>query len=351
MNQVMMCIVSLSVMVEQTAAQDWRLLYGLRGDWKFEIGDDKCWADVKFDDSQWETIYAPAKWEDEGFPAYDGYAWYRKHFQATADWRDKSLYLRLGRIDDVDEVYVNGKLVGMTGAFPPEYETAYNVTREYQVPMYCLNIPGDNVIAVRVFDDQLEGGIIDGRLGLYEDRNALVPDIPLAGAWRFSTGDNATWKEASYEDTSWSTILVPSYWERQGFPNYDGFAWYRIRFQVPASDAGKRMILLLGNIDDFDETYLNGKLIGKTGTMGRSVMNSNAWQQVRAYTILPEQLLAGRENVIAVRVYDGYRDGGIYKGPIGIVTRERYVMWEKEMRRRFDSFWDGFMKGFKVFED
>ncbi|MEO8168434.1 MAG: sugar-binding domain-containing protein, partial [bacterium] len=161
-----------------STAEDFRLLFGLRGEWKFELGDDKRRGLPSFDDSRWEKIYAPSKWEDQGFPGYDGYAWYRKHFQAGADWKDKSISLQLGRIDDVDEVYVNGKLVGTTGRFPPDYETAYYEERNYPIPLSYLNIGGDNVIAVRVYDDELGGGMYEGNLGVYEDRNALVPELP-----------------------------------------------------------------------------------------------------------------------------------------------------------------------------
>ncbi|MBX2989661.1 MAG: beta galactosidase jelly roll domain-containing protein [Bacteroidetes bacterium] len=314
-------------------AQELRLLHDLRGNWKFELGDGKQRAEAAFDDSKWESIYAPSKWEDEGFPGYDGYAWYRKHFRAEANWKDKSLYLRLGRIDDVDQVYVNGKFVGSSGSFPPAYETAYHWEREYYLPASYLNIAGDNVIAVRVYDDQLGGGMYEGRLGIYEDVKALTPEIQLAGEWRFLTGDDMSWKNLNVNDSNWPKISVPGYWEPQGHADYDGYAWYRTRFRVPTGMAAKRLILLLGMIDDFDETYLNGTLIGKTGTMGENVRHSNTWQEMRSYTIPSGTLIEGGENVLAIRVFDGYRDGGIYQGPIGIVTREKYLKWRNSSKQ------------------
>ncbi len=363
-----MLFVLLTVFRTESNAQDWRLLFGLRGDWKFEIGDNPRWSATRFDDSKWETMFAPAAWEDEGFPGYDGYAWYRKHFQAEAGWKDKALYMRLGRIDDVDQVFVNGKLIGTSGAFPPEYETAYNLDRNYMIPISCLNIPGDNVIAIRVYDEKLGGGMYTGKLGVYEDRDALVPEIPLAGEWKFRTGDDPSWKEKEVageeqdlraeanasrkgketDGERWSSIQVPGNWEFQGygstdneeageFAGYDGFAWYRLHFFVPKEYDGKRMILVLGKIDDYDETYLNGKLVGRTGTMGTDVHKSDAWQRLRAYTIPPSQLSAGQENVIAVRVFDGWRGGGIYEGPIGIASRERFMKWQAKSKREPES--------------
>ncbi|HXG00768.1 MAG TPA: beta galactosidase jelly roll domain-containing protein [Bacteroidota bacterium] len=337
------CFLVVTSLCGSAAAQDWRLLLGLRGDWKFEIGDDARRASREFDDSKWETIYAPATWEDEGFPGYDGYAWYRKRFFAHEDWKNKALYLRLGRIDDVDEVFVNGKRVGATGRFPPQYETAYNLERDYLLPLSFLNIPGENVIAVRVYDDQLEGGIVDGRLGVYEDRDAFVPDVPLAGEWKFSTGDNPAWKSPDFDDSKWTTIPVPAFWEWHGFSEYDGYAWYRVTFRVPAPYSQQRMILLLGLIDDFDETYLNGVQIGKTGVMGKSVLNTHEYQTMRVYTIPTGLLRTDHVNTIAVRVYDGFRDGGIYKGPIGLVTRDRYRKWsdkrKSDLEKVFEWLW------------
>ncbi|MEO8166808.1 MAG: sugar-binding domain-containing protein, partial [bacterium] len=159
--------------------------------------------------------------------------------------------------------------------------------------------------------------------------------------WKFQTGDDEHWKEQNLNDSKWRTLTVPGFWEVQGFPDYNGYAWYRLRFRVPDEFAAKRQILLLGNIDDFDETYLNGKLVGKTGTMGRDVTpnQSTEYSQLRAYTILPGQILRGQENVLAVRVFDGFKDGGIYRGPIGLVSRDRFMKWKNaEKSEWFDWF-------------
>jgi len=93
--------------------------------------------------------------------------------------------------------------------------------------------------------------------------------------------------------------------------------------------------LLLGKIDDYDETFLNGERIGRKGriTDGRDRSNlGDTYQEIRAYYI-PEYLLNyGSRNLISVRVYDGFMHGGIYEGPIGIVTRERYRSWWERVK-------------------
>ncbi len=50
----------------------------LHGNWKFRLGDNMQWATANFDDSNWDEIYAPSEWENEGFNGYDQYLWHKK---------------------------------------------------------------------------------------------------------------------------------------------------------------------------------------------------------------------------------------------------------------------------------
>jgi hypothetical protein len=322
-------------------SQGLRTLLNLRGQWKIELGDNMKWADPKFDDSKWDKIRVPSSWEDEGYPGYDGYAWYRKHFTVDKELKNDVIYLQIGYVDDVSEVYLNGHMVGFEGQFPPQFITAYNVARPYLVPQQYLNYSGDNVIAVRVYDQRLAGGITHGSVGLFEPRDYLTPAYDLAGTWKFTTGDNASWKDADANDRTWTKVIVPAYWETQGFRDYDGFGWYRTTFKVPEKLVGERLILLLGKIDDFDETYLNGQLVGRTGRMRKNMDpddRGNEYAQLRAYLIPSDLLIPGRDNTLAVRVKDVYMQGGIYDGPIGLITREKYREWKRNNEDRWNPF-------------
>ena len=104
----------------------------------------------------------------------------------------------------------------------------------------------------------------------------------------------------------------------------------------------------MGKIDDIDQTYLNGRLVGSIGdfTDNPPVFNKhNEYLQLRAYSIPTKYLDASGTNVIAVRVYDGYRDGGIYQGPIGLLTSDRLTSFyrkhagEIKLERKDNSFW------------
>lgn len=134
--------------------------------WRFATGDDASRADPGFDDGAWAVVAVPGSWEDSGFPTHNGYGWYRVRFRLPPDWPAGDAVLDLGVVDDVDTTYVNGKPVGTTGRFPPDYETQFSTPRRYTVPDALLRrqdgsaARADNFIAVRVFDQGGPGGIL-----------------------------------------------------------------------------------------------------------------------------------------------------------------------------------------------
>jgi sialate O-acetylesterase len=325
-------------------ATDWSCVVNLSGSWFFSVGDNSAWANPKTDVSDWDKLYVPGAWEDY-YNDYDGYAWYRKNFDMRPYPENGKLSLLLGRIDDVDEVFINGIKVGQTGSFFPEYQTAYDRYRRYDLPEGLLK-PTGNVIAVRVFDEGLGGGIISGdEIGIYYDNDVALLLLDLSGDWRFSPYRESGITEKNFNDKNWKSIKVPQHWENQGYPNLDGRAWYRKEFSVPADLIEQDLFLSLGRIDDMDKVYLNVKLIGRTEDLD-TYNRYNKWNAHRLYRIyrIPNELL-GTKNVLAVEVYDGQQAGGIYEGPIGLVTRKNAYILED---RNEDENWSFPLRG--VFE-
>ena len=324
--------------------QDNHEIAKLKGYWKFEIGDNPKWADPDFNDADWEEIFVPSTWEDEGFPGYDGYAWYRKEFTIKQDVEISNCYLYVGVIDDTDETYINGHFIGYYGQFPPEFSTAAGVQRKYVVLPEYLNFGGKNVIAVRVYDEFQVGGIKRGRVRLVENIPDLEVEVGLAGIWKFKIGDDMEWKDAAYSDKEWADIAVPSIWQTQGYKDIHGLAWYRKTFKIDKYFEDERLIMLLGKIDDLDETYLNGRLLGRTGRIRKipeeSRVGGSEYSQLRAYYIPADYLNFDGQNIVAVRVYDGPGHGGIYDGPIGIVERHKYLRWKKHKKENVRSFFE-----------
>ncbi|ACB75174.1 beta galactosidase jelly roll domain-containing protein [Opitutus terrae] len=306
-------------------------LVDLSGRWRFSVGDDLRWAQPDFNDHHWSRVSVPGYWEDDGYDGYNGYAWYRRSFRFS-DSPNQPTYLLLGRIDDADEVYVNGQKVGGRGAFPPDFIAAWNVDRIYALPAGLLRAGEDNVIAVRVYDGASGGGIVGHSIGIYSS-NLPLPEIDLAGTWKFHAGDDPVWKDPACDESDFATMPVPAFWESTSQGDLDGFGWYRKTFRATPHADVATMVLMLGKIDDTDEVYLNGTKIGSTGNLNESDRHSGAdfYDQYRGY-YFPASLLRD-ENLLAVRVHDHGGRGGIYEGPLGIISQDRYVEYWEIVRR------------------
>lgn len=292
----------------------------LEGQWKFHIGDNAAWVSPAFNDTKWGSIKVPATWEDEGFNGYDGFAWYRTSFDGRNLNRNETYYINLGFIDDTDEAYLNGTLIGFEGQCPPHFKTAYNNERKYILPQDAINYNGKNTIAVRVFDAMHRGGITDGPIGIYRQTSSKGLLLDLQGIWSFATVQSTDFLK---DESRWRNIMVPAPWEFQTYMKYDGYAWYKKTFTIPEDFPDNDLVLLLGKIDDFDKTYLNGVLIGSTND-GRRYGTSYSYQEDRAYNI-PKGLLKKKGvNTIEVFVEDMGNIGGIYEGVIGITTKSNY---------------------------
>ena len=317
------------------------LLQSLEGRWQFSIGMNDEWTSAKFNDTSWESIRVPSPWEDEGYNGYNGYAFYRKKITISSKYKDRMLYLNMGYIDDVDEVYLNGKKIGSTGSFPPNYSTAYNAERVYYIPVEYINFDGPNLIAVKVYDSEQEGGIVSGDIGLYGGKNAVNMDINLQSSWKFQPGDDLRRKEPDFDDEGWDEIFVPGKWENQGYRDYDGYAWYRKSFVFKTTGETEKMVLLMGKINDIDQVYINGTFVGSTGTFPtRPGAKANVGEQYKAFRgyYIPDGLLKKNEkNVIAVRVLDVGGDGGIYEGPVGLITQTKYIDYWRKLKKEGDE--------------
>lgn len=146
---------------------------------------DGAFALIDADESQWGSIALPTLWESTpGLENFDGFAWFRRRFDAPADLPRKDLALTLGPIDDMDTVWVNGVRVGAT-----EDPGRWQQPRSYTIPAGLLRATG-NVIAVRVLDTGGAGGFA-GSPDQMAISGAPALRVSLAGEWRFHRGLDA----------------------------------------------------------------------------------------------------------------------------------------------------------------
>ena len=145
--------------------------------------------------------------------------------------------------------------------------------------------------------------------------------IPLLQA-RFITGNNEAYKLEGYDDTKWELQKPGEVWQAQGHENYHGYAWYRIHVTLPSSIKNNAfwkdsLRIFLAHVNDVDETFLNGTVIGHIGSFPEEAGGYiSKWPAVREYHIaLTSNLIKwDADNVIAIRVFDGGGTGGIFMG-------------------------------------
>jgi alpha-galactosidase len=152
--------------------------------------------------------------------------------------------------------------------------------------------------------------------------SASAQDVSLSKGWKFAVGDSAQWASPTFNDQNWQAANLNETWESQGHPNYDGFGWYRTKVVIPSSLKDNSFLkdslrLNLGSVDDNDEVYINGKLVGKYGGHGGTIKDGNYGG--RSYTIAANNpaILWDKENVIAVRIFDTGGNGGMYSTGFG----------------------------------
>ncbi len=127
--------------------------------------------------------------------------------------------------------------------------------------------------------------------------------------WKFKTdpdarGDKEKWFAADFADAEWAALKSGKFWEDQGFPNYDGSAWYRITIEVPP---GKPAALYFGGADERAWVYLDGQYIGGHHEGDVGVL----WDE--PFTVdLPEGTTPGAHQ-LTVKVIDSAGKGGLWK--------------------------------------
>lgn len=296
----------------------------LASQWRFEIGDKPVFALPDHDDSNWTFIKVPAPWENVGFPGYDGYAWYRTWFQVPEDIKLEDLYLKLGRIDDVDEVYLNGEKIGFSGQFPPNYKTAWDQVRIYKLPANLLKPAENNLIAIRIYDYHISGGIYEGPLGIYYMPHELELKVDCSGKWKFSRGDSSHWRNTIILDNAWEQITVSKEMDLKSKQSPDEVAWYRKQILIPSRLANRKLVFITGQKTECEKVYFNGELIsavleGQKANKASQNLNASPWQY---FAIPPDLIQYDKLNTLALRICTPSHNGSILTGPIGITTEE-----------------------------
>jgi len=140
------------------------------------------------------------------------------------------------------------------------------------------------------------------------------------------------WAMPAYDDASWRQVRVPGTWQSQGIYPENATGWYRIHFFASGSLKETHLAVMLGRIGNADEVFLNGVKIGGQGVIGDSYVEIE-WK-FRLYPFPKDIVRFGAWNLLAVRVMNTYRAGGITEGPACI--GEYGDLLDKKYQHEFD---------------
>ncbi|MDE3068632.1 MAG: glycoside hydrolase family 2 protein, partial [Verrucomicrobiota bacterium] len=132
-------------------------------------------------------------------------------------------------------------------------------------------------------------------------------------------GSDVAYAQAGFDDSHWRLLNLPHDWGIEGpfDPNlpgatgrlpWAGVGWYRKHFNLPASDAGKRIYLAVDGAMSYANVWLNGHYVGGWP------YGYSSWE-----LDLTPFVKFGAENVVAIRLDNPpdssrwYPGGGIYR--------------------------------------
>jgi sialate O-acetylesterase len=121
-------------------------------------------------------------------------------------------------------------------------------------------------------------------------------------------GFDQGWARLDFDDGAWKLMTLPRYWESAGLL-IDGSVWFRRTVEIPSFLENQDLLLSLGPLDDFDQTYWNGITVGET-----NARTPQHWTVPRRYRV-PRDLVRPGRNVIAVRIFDQVGNGGFAGSP------------------------------------
>lgn len=171
-------------------------------------------------DSTWNRIELPGLIEEQGFAGENGCFYLRNKVNIIGQFnKGGDVTIQLGRIDDIDSVFINGVNVGG--------REGYDRLRSYTFSAKLLN-EGENSIVIKMLDLGGEGGI----RGAENEMRLMVGnvDYPLAGGWRIAKGFDMAGMPPYPKSTSMQNKPGALYYGMlQPLMNYtiQGVIWYQ----------------------------------------------------------------------------------------------------------------------------
>jgi len=151
-----------------------------------------------------------------------------------------------------------------------------------------------------------------------KDRETALSETEVRRTYEATGGKRPAYpfdKSRMQSGKTWGKMPVPSLWEDNALPGFDGIVAMQFELDLPQDAAGKDLLLCLGAVDDMDRTYFNGIPVG----------SCHIHDLVREYKVDGSLVKAGG-NVITVEVVDNGGGGGIWRSSYAVVDGKRYTL-------------------------
>lgn len=202
----------------------------------------------------------------------------------------------------------DGKTLTLSGEDAPVYVYA----PPHNTPIGVME-EGDSVMIRKPFSGA-------AALALFHNSKAYTdPKVleSLDEGWRFAPDPDKDGLErgvtkSGFDDSSWDTVSALNWWQLQGFPDYHGAAWYRIKFNLDTLPKKERSVrLYLGAVDGDAVIYLNGKKVTEHNV--GSAPDFKGWD--KPFTTYVRHDIKQGENILAIKVTSKpVGSSGIIKG-------------------------------------
>lgn len=262
----------------------------------------------------WRRLAMSGAWASQGVLTpedrpYQGVAWYRCDLDLPAA-PEGSPRLLIPELEGSEIwVWCNDAFAGYASAADDKPIT---------VPLGGLLRSGRNRLAFRVMG---AGGlclppvvILPADPGAFPDSRQELRVFPAQ--WLFRTdpsqaGDAEGWAREALDESAWRPIPVPAAWEKTPVGEYDGVAWYRVHFALPAEADPGRLLLQFGAVDEETWVYLNGEFQGEHTEASTGETVHQIWD--KPFALRLKGARSGQDNVLAVKVRDSVGAGGIFR--------------------------------------
>ena len=139
--------------------------------------------------------------------------------------------------------------------------------------------------------------------------------------WRFFRGGVERGEYVDFDDSKWRVVDLPHDWSIEDLPGKDnpfdpdaisqvsggfttgGTGWYRKSFTIPATEKGKRILILFDGVYMNSDVWLNGQPIG-----------NHPYGYTSFYYDLTDKIKFGEKNILAVQVKNEGQNSRWYSG-------------------------------------